>query len=607
MDSRLHVFEVHMKTIKTSNRSVKSANRSKGSTPQIKTFPHRLKIRRILSSGAHIGQRTTSEYKQLDSAETPTQYAYDRSVHAAADTARTGVNTAKGVVRGGKKVVQKAREHHIKKLDRDIKTRQPVGNKSVQQPSTSYRAGQQQAVRTAQRNAHIRSAIKSTARAASNVQKAAKDAAKTSRAAVKNSKRAVNMTARTIKTTAKASVKTAQATAKTTKFAAQAAAKAAQTAKMVLKTIVAGVKLMIKAAVAAAKALVVAVKALIALLVAGGWVVVLVVIVIALVAWLVGSAFGIFFTEDNETGALSQAVVEIQTEYTDGIQAEIDRLSTSGQYDAIEVHYDGDYDGDSLMINNWNDVLAVYAVRMMGEGEEVLTITPEKQTKLDSVFNDMNPIAYRTEVETQTSYDEDDNEVTTYILHIHVDISSMDYHEGAALYSFDTEQILLLEEMMSKDFYELYAQILQVDVYSGGSYSELLQRVNELPAGAKGSAIVQGAAKRIGTPYSTLDCSKLVQTIYAEVGISLPRTSVEQAKYCYNNGYSISASQVQPGDLIFWSKSTCKCGRWNEVHHVGIYIGNGQIIDASSAKGRVVLRDVWSGATYKIIMYARLS
>ena len=63
---------------------------------------------------------------------------------------------------------------------------------------------------------------------------------------------------------------------------------------------------------------------------------------------------------------------------------------------------------------------------------------------------------------------------------------------------------------------------------------------------------------------------------------------------------------LQPGDLIFWSK-VCTCGRWNEIHHTGIYIGDGRIVDASSSKGRVVLRSLWgeNGSAWKIVLYAR--
>lgn len=121
----------------------------------------------------------------------------------------------------------------------------------------------------------------------------------------------------------------------------------------------------------------------------------------------------------------------------------------------------------------------------------------------------------------------------------------------------------------------------------------------------KSGAVTAAALSCLGTAYSAMDCSELTQYAYGQAGISLPRTSVEQTKYCYNNGYAISRSQLQPGDLIFWSKTTCDCGRLNEIHHVGVYVGAGKIVDASSAKGYVVLRDLWSNSIWQIVLYAR--
>ena len=159
---------------------------------------------------------------------------------------------------------------------------------------------------------------------------------------------------------------------------------------------------------------------------------------------------------------------------------------------------------------------------------------------------------------------------------------------------------------MSEDYNELWAELLDVDIYGGLSYEELTQISANLPTGTKGGDIAQAALSKAGTAYSVMDCSQLTQYAYAQVGVSLPRTSVAQAKYCYDNGYAISGVQLQPGDLIFWSKA-CFCGRWNEIHHTGIYIGNGKIVDASSTKGRVVMRNLWgeNGDKWKIAFYAR--
>jgi len=101
---------------------------------------------------------------------------------------------------------------------------------------------------------------------------------------------------------------------------------------------------------------------------------------------------------------------------------------------------------------------------------------------------------------------------------------------------------------------------------------------------SSGSAIVNAARSAIGTPYSWggsslggMDCSGLVNYAYQAAGISVPRTSSQIA----NGGRWISQSQAQPGDIVAWSG------------HVAIYAGNGQIIDASGSKQRVVERSIW--------------
>lgn len=130
-----------------------------------------------------------------------------------------------------------------------------------------------------------------------------------------------------------------------------------------------------------------------------------------------------------------------------------------------------------------------------------------------------------------------------------------------------------------------------------------------------GESVVQAAMTRLGDPYSTtyrgqgdyVDCSSLVQWAYGQTGVSLPSTSVKQAKYCYDNGYTISKSELQPGDLIFWSNKESTEGRWMNIHHVGIYAGNGKVIEAKGSAGGVVIDDIWgeNGSKWEITMYAR--
>lgn len=97
--------------------------------------------------------------------------------------------------------------------------------------------------------------------------------------------------------------------------------------------------------------------------------------------------------------------------------------------------------------------------------------------------------------------------------------------------------------------------------------------------------LVEYAKKFLGNPYvwggtsltKGADCSGFVQSVFKHYGISLSRTSREQAK----NGTKICASDLKPGDLVFYSNSS------GTINHVAIYIGGGQVIHASNPKSGI--------------------
>ena len=111
------------------------------------------------------------------------------------------------------------------------------------------------------------------------------------------------------------------------------------------------------------------------------------------------------------------------------------------------------------------------------------------------------------------------------------------------------------------------------------------------PGGSGHSAVVAIAQRYLGVPYvwggaspSGFDCSGLAMYCYAQIGIGLSHGATDQQRA----SHPVSLSALQPGDLVFFGSASYS-------HHVGIYVGGGQMIDAPHT-GAVVRYDSISGA-----------
>ena len=110
---------------------------------------------------------------------------------------------------------------------------------------------------------------------------------------------------------------------------------------------------------------------------------------------------------------------------------------------------------------------------------------------------------------------------------------------------------------------------------------------------AKGKEIANFACNYVGNPYvaggtsltNGADCSGFVYAVYKNFGYSLPRNSYSQSTY----GREVSYSEAQPGDIIYYGG------------HVGIYIGGGQIVHASTPATGIKI----SNALYRSIITVR--
>ena len=174
--------------------------------------------------------------------------------------------------------------------------------------------------------------------------------------------------------------------------------------------------------------------------------------------------------------------------------------------------------------------------------------------------------------------------VNTTTLRVREDTST-----DSAIVSLVGEGEDLVVEKIVDDWYKV--EVDDQKGYISGDYVTISQKlptassVEELENGTGVSdtrvSLVQYALQFVGNRYvwggtsltNGIDCSGFTMQIYARYGISLPHHAASQPGY----GTRISASDAQPGDLFFY-------GSGSTISHVGIYIGNGQIVHASNAR-----------------------
>ena len=353
----------------------------------------------------------------------PEDYASTKIEGAVESTVR---ETTHQFVNLGKKAMNKTKNEVKRHFEKKANTNAQDMGRNTTKKNTVLKSQQvhSERIRTAEQTTK---GVKQTAKSTGS--KAIKTAQK---GTVKTAKNSV----KTAEKTSKAAIKTADKSAKATKASAKAAEKAAQAAKATAQAAVRATKIAIRAVIAAIKAIIAGVKALGAAIAAGGWVAVIIIIVICLIALIVGSCFGIFFAgEDSGSGiTLPSSISGINGEYNQ----QIEQLKSENPHDILEM---------SGKKAEWKEVIAIYAVdKTMAdlnpanpdEAQQVATMDEEKKEYLKNLFWEMNKIEHRTENKTVTETIEevrDDGSVelvqrevektTLYITVTHVSLEEM--------------------------------------------------------------------------------------------------------------------------------------------------------------------------------------
>ena len=567
---------------------------------------------------AYVRTKDKAEHGVYSAESNPDEYAADRmtgatevvtyeAVHQFDKQGRKGLETTKENISKARDYVQQK-----KKTSSEPRTPQQAAKQQAQKQAEKQMQ-KKAAQRTGQRVSH--SADK-TVKTVEHGKKTVKQTAKsTGKATVKTAKGSVKTAQKTIKTaeqTAKTTVKTAQATAKTAQKTAQATAKAAraaaQAARAAAKAAVVAAKAIAKVTVAAVKAIIAGVKALVAAIAAGGWVAVVIIVVICLIALIVGSCFGIFFSgEDTGSGMTMQTVVQ---EINDDYQSQIDTTKANISYDVLEMS------GSRAV---WPEVLAVYAVKTTTDpdnAQDVASMDESKKAILKDIFWQMNAISSRTESKTETVITETDDgngnivetETTVTQTYLYITVSHKTADEMADQFGFNDEQREQLAELLSDENNSLWAAALY-------------------GIGATDDAIVAVAMSQIGNvggePYwswygfgSRVEwCACFVSWCanecgYIENGI-IPKFAgcVNGVQWFKDRGqWADNSAQPTPGMIIFfdWDSPNGSSGPQDGLSdHVGIVekVENGRVYTIEGNTGDSCNRRDYPLGYYEILGY----
>ena len=360
------------------------------------------------------------------------------------------------------------------------------------------------------------------------------------------------------------------------------------------------------------RAIAAAAEKLVAAIGTGGAAAVSVVVVILLVGMLFASPLGILFAgEDTGTEIkIPDAVATLNGEFTD----EIYRIMEEHPYDELDMQ-----EGmEAAMLQNWRNVLAVYAVKVSTDEEhglDVITMDEEKLQLLREIFFDANKLEYELTARTV-----DGKRITT----LHISVQIKDAMQMANEYGFTAQQREMLEELLKPDYDDIFLSLIG-DYQPGGTpigpvdISDIqgtlpddldplresivltaYQLLGKVTYFWGGKSLVLGWDSRWGTPTTVtapgsgstgkvlpfgLDCSGFVDwTFYnATSGAYLPGRgggAASQHGYCTN----ISWSDALPGDLVFYADDS----------HVGIVcgydsVGNLLVIHCSGGQNGVVV------------------
>ena len=427
---------------------------------------------------------------------------------------------------------------------------------------------------------------------------------KTARSGRKTTERTARQTIKTaerssrkvIKTTQR-TAKTAQQTVKTAQRSAQAAVKATQravqTARATAKAAATTAKAAAKATVAAIKAAIAATQELIAAIAAGGWVVIVVVLVICMIGLLIASPFGIFFSDGGgspDAASPTAVIAQINSEYADRLSA----LQTGGTYDRVEIQ------GGPP---SWPDVFAVFAAKTAGgaDGAQVSVLDTDTVEKLRTVFWDMTKIT-TAESEVEHPAEGDTAAWTEKVLTITVTPRTPD--DMRVFYAFTDQQNAALDELLTAATRDMWNTLLYGS--SGEIVAVALSQVGNV--GGQPYWSWYGFNSRVEwcacfVSWCANECGYIDAGVIPKFAGCVGGSNWFKARGQWQDG----SYEPRPGDLIFfdWNNKGGSGPQDGVPDHVGIVerVENGVVYTVEGNSGDSCRQNTYSVGHYEIWGY----
>ncbi|MCI5934250.1 MAG: NlpC/P60 family protein [Lachnospiraceae bacterium] len=317
---------------------------------------------------------------------------------------------------------------------------------------------------------------------------------------------------------------------------------------------------------------------------------------LSMVTIIYNSPLAIFFPSVEEGDTVQSVIQTYEQEFHRTVE---ELASTHPGYDEGELVY-VDYEGTGGAPSNLYDMIAVYMVRY-GVGETATIVNDISRAWMKQVVDDM--CTYTTSTRIESYPDGEGGSYTITILCVNVTLKS--YRDMIPVYDFDENEIELLETIMNPE------NLAMLGGTAGGAPGVTVQ---SLLTTAEIEAILQNvknptqrsacyfALSKVGYPYSQdyrdsgdyYDCSSLSFYAWKAAGKNISyqglNSAASEAQGLEVAGKVVEYSQMQPGDLIFYSYEVNN--RYKNISHVAIYIGNGKVVEAKGTNYGVIYGDV---------------